>query len=60
MINYMPLADIAVLPSIWMTPAPLTLESMAAGLLIITTNSGGIPEYAKKWMCRYIEKMMRI
>lgn len=42
------IADIAVLPSIWDDPAPLTIiESMAAGLPIITTNSGGIPEYAK-------------
>ena len=41
------LADIAVLPSIWDDPAPLTIiESLTCGLPIITTNSGGIPEYA--------------
>lgn len=41
------LADIAVLPSIWDDPAPLTvIESLICGLPIITTISGGIPEYA--------------
>ena len=41
------LADIAVLPSIWNDPAPLTIiEALVSGLPIITTNSGGIPEYA--------------
>lgn len=40
------LADIAVLPSIWEEPAGLTmLEAMACGTPIITTSSGGIPEY---------------
>lgn len=48
------IADIAVLPSIWDDPAPLTIiESMAAGLPIITTNSGGIPEYANN-KCAFI------
>lgn len=38
-------ADIAVLPSIWNDPFPLTiLECMAVGLPIISTQSGGIPE----------------
>lgn len=41
------IADIAVLPSIWNDPAPLTIiESLSCGLPIITTESGGIPEYA--------------
>ena len=41
------MADVVVLPSIWDDPAPLTIiESLASGLPIITTNSGGIPEYA--------------
>lgn len=41
------LADIAVLPSIWDDPAPLTIiEALTCGLPIITTVSGGIPEYA--------------
>lgn len=40
------LADIAVLPSMWEEPAGLTmLESMACGTPVITTCSGGIPEY---------------
>lgn len=43
------IADIAVLPSIWDDPAPLTIiEAMTVGLPIITTNSGGIPEYVNK------------
>ena len=34
------------MPSIWDDPAPLAIiESLAAGKPIITTNSGGIPEY---------------
>ena len=42
------IADVAVLPSIWNDPAPLTvIESLMSGLPIITTKSGGIPEYAK-------------
>ena len=46
--NIYALSDIAILPSIWNDPAPLTvIESMASGLPIITTDSGGIPEYAK-------------
>ncbi len=41
------LADIAVLPSIGNDSAPLTvIESLVSGLPIVTTNSGGIPEYA--------------
>lgn len=41
------IADIAILPSIWDDPAPLTvIEAIVCGLPIITTKSGGIPEYA--------------
>lgn len=41
------IADLAIIPSMWDDPAPLTvIEAMTAGLPIITTNSGGIPEYA--------------
>lgn len=41
------IADIAVVPSVWDDPAPLTvIESLTAGKALITTNSGGIPEYA--------------
>lgn len=43
--NYLQLADIAVLPSMWEEPFGLTIvEAMAAGLPLITTRSGGIPE----------------
>lgn len=41
-------ADIVVLPSIWDDPAPLTvIEALKCGKPLITTNSGGIPEYAR-------------
>ena len=40
------MADVAILPSTGQDPAPLTIfEAMASGLPIITTYSGGIPEY---------------
>lgn len=40
------ISDVAVLPSMWDEPAGLTMvEAMACGLPVITTNSGGIPEY---------------
>lgn len=43
--NYLLLADIAALPSMWDEPFGLTIiEAMAAGLPLITTRSGGIPE----------------
>ncbi len=43
--DYLHLADIAVLPSMWEEPFGLTVvEAMAAGLPLITTRSGGIPE----------------
>lgn len=39
--------DFAVLPSVCNDAAPLTvIESITAGLPMITTNRGGIPEYA--------------
>lgn len=39
-------ADVAVLPSMWDEPAGLTMiEAMACGIPVITTKSGGIPEY---------------
>lgn len=39
------MADIAVVPSLWEEPFGLTVvEAMAAGLPLITTRSGGIPE----------------
>ena len=43
--SYLKLADIAVLPSMWDEPFGLTIvEALAAGLPLITTRSGGIPE----------------
>lgn len=43
--DYLHLADIAVLPSMWEEPFGLTIvEALAAGLPLITTRSGGIPE----------------
>lgn len=42
------LADVVVLPSIWEDPAPLSIiETLVSGKALITTYSGGIPEYAK-------------
>ncbi len=43
--DYLKLADVAVIPSTWEEPFGLTVvEGMAAGLPIITTDRGGIPE----------------
>ena len=43
--DYLRLANIAVIPSIWNDPFPTTeLEAQAMGLPIITTLRGGIPE----------------
>ena len=43
--DYLQLADIAVLPSMWEEPFGLTIvEALAAGVPLITTRSGGIPE----------------
>ena len=40
-------AAISVVPSLWPEPCGLTgLEALAAGSALLTTNSGGIPEYA--------------
>ncbi len=43
--NYLSMADVAIIPSIWDDPFPTTvLEAQAMGLPIITTRRGGIPE----------------
>ena len=43
--SYLKMADIAVVPSMWDEPFGLTVvEALAAGLPLITTRSGGIPE----------------
>ena len=45
--DYLQMADIAVIPSIWDDPFPTTvLEAQAMALPIITTKRGGIPEEA--------------
>ncbi|MCR4556460.1 MAG: glycosyltransferase family 4 protein [Saccharofermentans sp.] len=43
--DYLHLADMAALPSMWDEPFGLTIvEALAAGLPLVTTRSGGIPE----------------
>ena len=43
--DYLKMADVAVIPSVWDDPFPTTvLEAQAMGLPIITTRRGGIPE----------------
>lgn len=50
--NYLQLADMAVLPSMWEEPFGLTIvEALAAGLPLITTRSGGIPEICEGVAC---------
>ena len=43
--NYLWISDVAVVPSLWEEPFGNTVvEAMAAGVPLITTRSGGIPE----------------
>ena len=43
--DYLQMADVAIIPSVWDDPFPTTiLEAQAMGLPIITTRRGGIPE----------------
>ena len=43
--DYLAMADVAVIPSVWDDPFPTTvLEAQAMGLPVIATNRGGIPE----------------
>lgn len=47
--KYYKIADVVVLPSIWDEPAGLTMvEASVSGVPLITTCSGGIPEYIKR------------
>ena len=47
--NYLSMADVAVIPSVWDDPFPTTvLEAQAMGLPIISTRRGGIPEEVTK------------
>ena len=50
--SYLKMGDLAVIPSIWEEPFGLTVvEAMAAGLPLITTRSGGIPEICEGVAC---------
>ena len=54
--KYYQIADLAVLPSIWQEPAGLTmLEASASSIPLITTNSGGIPEYLNESLVTMID-----
>jgi len=49
--------DIAVVPSIWEDPFPTTvLEGLAAGLPLVVTRSGGIPEAVDENCAIILEK----
>lgn len=51
------MSDICVLPSIWDDPAPLAvIESLVSGKPLITTRSGGIPEYADEQSAIILER----
>lgn len=51
------MCDIAVIPSIYDDPAPLVImECMASGLAVVTTDSGGIPEYIGINNCIFLKK----
>ena len=55
--QYYDAADLVVLPSIWEEPAGMTIiEAMACHKPVITTKSGGIPEYADSKSCILLEK----
>ncbi len=48
--KYYNAADIAIMPSMWEEPAGLTMiEALCCGANLITTNSGGIPEYVSEY-----------
>ncbi len=41
-------SDVVAVPSVWEDPAPLAVvEAIEAGKRLVTTDSGGIPEYAR-------------
>ena len=55
------MSDICVLPSIWDDPAPLAvIESLVSGKPLITTRSGGIPEYADEQSAIILERDDRL
>lgn len=50
-------ADVVVLPSMWEEPAGMTIiEAMACGKPVITTHSGGIPEYVGEGSCIMLQR----
>lgn len=51
------MSDFVVIPSIWNDPAPLTvIETITSGKPLITTKSGGIPEYANEKCAILLER----
>ena len=51
------MADVVVLPSMWEEPAGMTIiEAMACRKAVITTVSGGIPEYTGLGNCVLLKK----
>jgi len=55
--DYYKIGNIGVLPSLWEDPCPLScIESLASGLSLITTNSGGIPELVNEDSAFIIDK----
>lgn len=55
--KYHALSDCMVSPSIWEEPAGLiNQEAFASGMPVITSKSGGIPEYTKDTLSILIEK----
>lgn len=54
---YYQLGDISVVPSMFDDPAPLVIiESMAAGLPIVTSGSGGIREYCDEKCAVFVDR----
>lgn len=50
-------ADVIALPSMWDEPAGMTIiEAMACARPVITTRSGGIPEYTGEGNCILLER----
>lgn len=55
--SYYVAADVIALPSMWDEPAGMTMvEAMACGRPLVTTVSGGIPEYAGEGNCIMLER----
>lgn len=55
--QYYAVADVAVVPSIWNEPFALTaLEALAAGLPVVATKAGGIPEVVDEKCARLLDR----